>query len=48
MICMAQERFGAWANFDFNREKEMTQTLKDKVINHFAFVNARRKDRVSR
>ena len=35
-----------WTNFDFNR-KQITQALKDKVVNNHASVNARRKDRTS-
>lgn len=44
---MAQERLDGLTLISIEN-KEITQTLKDKVINHFAFVNARRKDRFSR
>ncbi|CAB3994722.1 zinc finger MYM-type 1-like [Paramuricea clavata] len=44
---IAQERLDGLTLISIEN-KEITQTLKDKVINHFAFVNARRKDRFSR
>jgi hypothetical protein len=44
---MAQERLDGLTLISIEN-KEITQKLKDKVINHFAFVNGRRKDRFSR
>ena len=43
---MAQERLDGLTLISIEN-KEITETLKDKIINHFAFVNARRKDRFS-
>lgn len=44
---MAQERLDGLTLISIEN-KEITQALKDKVVNHFASVNARRKDRFSR